>query len=147
MQIQEEMRKTPGCEQWDRKLLYGENGWIEKFGFEEAQRRYLERTQALEQMTEDATQDMLTELLQIRKSLYEDMKANNATADPQKIYAYNQVSRTLMQLLKNSDAQQQIEPVNIDETQIWQVLNSIPEVKDAIEKNKKEIIKKIESGA
>jgi len=147
-QIEEEMRRD--WPDWSRKNLYGENGWIEKYGFEDARRRYQERTKQLEQATEDATQEMLTELLQIRKSLYRDMKrpvgedGTEGAVDPQKIYAYNQVTRTLMQLLKSDS--QQVEPVSVDETQIWQVLNSIPEVKDVIEKNKKEIIKKIESG-
>lgn len=140
-QIEAEMRKE--FPTWSRKLLYGEGGWIDRYGFEDARRRYEERTRAFEQAAEDTAHEMIGELSKIRKNLYEDLKLD--PGNHSKIFAHEKVCNALIRLLRTSE--QQVEPVNIDDNQLWQILNSIPEMKAAIEANKAQILKAIEASA
>lgn|GEM_PF-4433537 len=142
--IEQEMRKD--WPTWSRKNLYGDSGWIDRHGFEDARRRYRERVKAYEETAEQTTNEMLMEMIKLRKDLYNDMIAHEATADPQKIYAYDKVTRTLLQLLHADDGAPS-DAVDLDNNQVFQLLMEIPEVKNAIEKNKKAILEKIERAA
>lgn len=139
--IEEEMQKE--WPDWTRKNLYGENGWIEKHGFDDARERYQRRTKQLEIEAEQTTNEMLGELVAIRKQLYQDMQSNEQLSDPQKVYAYDKITRTLVQLLKADDATA-AEGIDLDSNQLFQVLMKIPDVRDAIEKNRPQILKEIE---
>lgn len=142
--IEREMRKE--WPTWTRKNLYGEDGWIERYGFDDARAEFQKQIQAHEQLAQQTSQDMLVELTALRKKLFEGMKGTeeNEVPDPQKVYAYNQLTRTITQLLKIDDSSQ-AEAFDLDSNTLWQILMEIPEIEDVLKKKKKEIRKAIEA--
>lgn len=99
--IEQEMRKVyPG---WQRNYLYtrgqGSNqkiGWIDKFGWEKALALHLAQkpTAAL-----NSAQQLVTEIEQVRKQLYERIRAQGPNADKELLQFHRDYSRLSIEAL------------------------------------------------
>lgn len=99
--IEREMKKTWPA--WSRQLLYGDEGWIKKYNWEERRAKADAKKQELKDVIENTEAMMVKALSSAIKSLTEKIESQGSQVDAQDVAQLNKISATLNNIRKRMD--------------------------------------------